>query len=694
MSKRVRGFGLYQGLTILGFLFVAGLLSVLGYRLTPPGGVPTAGSRFLLRAIRPEKPLGANLVLITVDGLRADRVGIYGPPGPSLTRHIDALGRDGFRFEQVVTASPSTFPAHAALMTGLLPSVTGAISPLAGHLPNGNRTLAEILREAGFGTAAFVGSGALGSSSGLAQGFDTFNGPRMAHLPLIVRGLAARPAGEVIEAARAWVDDNFRTRFFLWVQLADLPGPRRPPASYLRLHDDRYDATVAYTDAELGQLLARLESLGVLGRTIVAITATHGLGLGDHGENGSGALLYDDTVLVPMLLRLPQEPAHDRSIPEQVRLIDLVPTFFDLLGIEPLIPLQGASLVPLLDPGGRLPPLPAVSMTAYQAMFLGGSRLEALRSRGWKYVDDLSPELFDLKRDPGERRNLAASFPDRVLEMRRELEEGTGQEIVGGARRPSPGVRALVQLETGIRDLRAGDGERAHNVLRDLFRILEEEGADAALPDGAARSPGLQALLGASQRLQGRPAEALRRYEEGVAVLADSASEVTATGDWTLKGLLHAEIGACRREIGDLEESLVSYQRAIDLVPDDPDVRRGLASAYLDVGALHEAIAEFRAALARSPGDPDILSGLGRAHLEDGDAAAALEVLQRAVQSPPIGARPYLDLARASEALHRRADAVHAYREYLSRAGESDIHERRLAEERLRTLVERGEPTR
>jgi Flp pilus assembly protein TadD len=161
-----------------------------------------------------------------------------------------------------------------------------------------------------------------------------------------------------------------------------------------------------------------------------------------------------------------------------------------------------------------------------------------------------------------------------------------------------------------------------------------------------------------------------------------------------LKGLLHAEIGACRREIGDLEESLVSYQRAIDLVPDDPDVRRGLASAYLDVGALHEAIAEFRAALARSPGDPDILSGLGRAHLEDGDAAAALEVLQRAVQSPPIGARPYLDLARASEALHRRADAVHAYREYLSRAGESDIHERRLAEERLRTLVERGEPTR
>jgi tetratricopeptide (TPR) repeat protein len=686
MSKWIPGFGLSQGLTALVFLFVAGLLSVLGYRLWPPGGPPTVRSRFLLRAIRPEEPRGANLVLITIDGLRADRVGIYDPSGPSVTRHIDALGRDGFRFEQVVTASPSTFPAHAALMTGLPPSVTRAISPIAGRLPDGNRTLAEILREAGFRTAAFVGSGALGRASGLAQGFDTFDGPRTVHLPVIVRGMASRPAGEVIDAARAWVDDNFRTRFFLWIQLSDLPGSRRPPASYLRLHDDRYEATIAYSDAELGHLLARLESLGVLGRTIVAISASHGLGLGDHDEIGSGALLYDGTVLVPMLLRLPQESVRDRSIPEQVRLIDLMPTFFDLLGIEPQTSLRGTSLVPLLDPGGRLAPLPAVSTTAFQEVFLGGSRLEALRAQGWKYVDGLAPELYDLRRDRGELQNLAASLPDRVLEMRGTLGEATGQAIMGGARRPPRGMRALELVETGIQELRAGNGERAHWALRELIRILEAEGPDATRPTGAPHAPGLLALLGASLRLQGRPTDALQRYEEGLAVLGESLVQ-----DRILEGLLHAEMGACRRGIGDLEKAVISYRRSIDLLPDDPDVRRELASLYLERGALREAIAEFRAALARSPGDPDILAGLGRAHLEDGDAPAAVQSLQRAVRLAPSDARPYLDLARASEALHRRADAVRAYREYLARAEATDIQERRIARERLQMLEGSGD---
>ena len=177
MNARFPSFRLDQALGLIGFLFVAGVLLVLGYRLTPPGGPPTVRSRLLQRTTLAEAPRPANLVLITIDGLRLDRIGVYDSPGSTLTRHIDALGRAGFRFEQVVTSSPSSLPAHIALMTGRTPALAGASSSIWGRLPAAYPTLAESLVGAGFRTAAFVGSGALGRSTGLARGFESFEAP-------------------------------------------------------------------------------------------------------------------------------------------------------------------------------------------------------------------------------------------------------------------------------------------------------------------------------------------------------------------------------------------------------------------------------------------------------------------------------------------------------------------------------------
>ena len=686
MISRVPSFRLNQMLGLIGFLFVAGVLSALGYRLTPPGGPPSVRSRLLQRTVLAEPLRPANLLLITIDGLRLDRIGVYDSAGSTLTRHIDALGRAGFRFEQVVTSSPSSLPAHAALMTGRTASLAGTPSSIWDRLPAAYPTLAESLEEAGFRTAAFVGSGALGRSTGLARGFETFEAPSSSGVAYPLRAFGSRSAGEVIAEARSWVDENFRSRFFLWVQLSDLLGPHRVPASYRRLHSDPYDAAVAFADAELGRILGRLESLGVLGSTIVVIISSHGSGLGEHSEMSAGALLYDSTVLVPMLMRVPQSPARARSIPEQVRSIDLLPTFFDLLEIDSGMALEGTSLVPLLDPGGHLPVLPAVVTTGYQEALLGGSRLEAFRSHGWKYIDGLVPELYDLRRDPAEVRSLAASRPGRVEEMRRSLGEATGREVIGGARQPPPDPAMVALLETALRDLRQGRSTAARAALADLSgRIREERSSDPA----RAAPPALLALLGAVTRGEGRPGEALPLYTTALTGLTGSPS--APAGD-VLRGLLHAEIAACRWELAEPQLALDSYRRALEISPDDPDIRGGLASLLLDTGVVVESITEFRAALSRAPGSAGLQAGLGRALLMGGDPQSAARVLAQAVQSSPPEARPFLDLARASEALDRNAEAVRAYREYLARADATGSSERDIARKRLRELESGQDP--
>ncbi len=682
MNRSFGGFGLAQIFSLIGLLFVAGVLSVLGYRLTPPGGPPTVRSRLLPRRPDPAALRPANLVLITIDGLRADRVGVYGPRGASVTRHIDALARDGFRFEQMVTASPSTFPAHAAMMTGLMPTITGAVSPIGGRLPESRGTLAEAIRAAGLRTAAFVGSGALGRPSGLERGFETFDAPRATHRPATLRSLVVRPAGEVIDAARAWADDNFRTRFFLWVQIADLLVSDRAPSSYRRLHDDPYDATLAYADAELGRLLNRLDSLGVLDHTIVVIASSHGVGLGEHGESAAGAYLYDSTVLVPVLMRVPHWAARHRSVPEQVRGIDLLPTLVELLDIDAGMRTQGTSLVPLLDPGGRLPALPAVVTTAYQEVFLGGSALEALRARGWKYIDGLTPELYDLRRDPEETRNLAPSQPDRVEDMRAALVEATGRGVIGGAREAPPEPRMLRLLESGLAELRRERTEIARKALADLGDRL-----DADHPGGGGATngvpPAVLALLGAALRVDGHPEQALPVNERALRGLPVGGG---FPGGRLLEGFLRAEVAACQEAMGDRNGAVASYRAALEIVPDDPGIRATLAGLLLERGDVADSITEYRAVLARAPGEADVLAGLGRALLRGGDAPAAAQWLRQAAQSAPSDPDVYLDLARASEELDRKAEAVRAYREFLARSEPARIEERRLAEERLKAL--------
>jgi arylsulfatase A-like enzyme/Flp pilus assembly protein TadD len=668
-ARRARLLQLFVGASLV---VVTTLLGFLIWRLTPPE------ERRLQRpkrgVARGAMPEDACLVLITIDGLRADRLGSYGDAPLSPSSQIDRLASEGFRFEQAITPAPASFPAHAAILSGFSPVGRPDLLEPGAVLPPGRATLAEILKASGFTTAAFVGSAGVGRASGLARGFDRFDEPRAAERPATLRWLVTRPAGDVIEAARGWLDENFRHRFFLWIQLAD-PAAPRPPAGRPGRRRDPYDVELEITDAEIGRLLSRLASLGVMGHTIVVIAGSHGAGLGEHGEPGAGLALYDTTLRVPLILRLPGVSARDRSIPEQVRLQDVAPTVLDLLRLAAPETPEGVSLVPLLDPGGTVPPLAAVAATAWPRVFLGAPTRFALRAGGWKLIEGAAPELYDLRRDPSEAGDLARTQTARVGQMLHELgaalspggpdsAEASAQPgaPATGDRSRASGVAATPAdtslLDEGLSALRQGDGARARRAIEDLTRAVA---ADRPAPAG------LLALLGAALRLQGRIPEALAAYESALAANEDASG---TGGGSPLSGLLQSEIGACGRLQGRPEAALASYREAVAARPDDMDDRLTLADLLVESGSPDAAVDELRAALARAPDESNLLAGLGRAYLAAGQPAAAILPLQDALRVSPVMTRPWFDLGRAYEALGRPADALRAYQDFQARVPE------------------------
>ncbi len=668
-------------LGVVAFVAVAALLGTIAWRLTPLEGPPLKRVRGPAREPLPED---ASLVLITVDGLRADRLASYGEAPLSPARHLDRLATEGFRFEQAIAPAPQSFPSHAALLTGLQPTGRAELLAPAGALPPGRATLAEVLRSSGFHTAAFVGSAAVGRGSGLARGFDRFDEPRVADRPATVRWLAERGADEVAEAARAWLDENFRARFFLWVQLAEPAPPHPVPPERAGRRRDPYDAEVEDADAAVGRLIARLGSLGVLGHTVVVVAGSCGVALGEHGMSDAGLDLHDTTLRVPLILRLPGGAARDRSIPEQVRLFDLMPTLLDLLRLTAPEPPDGVSLVPLLDPGGTLLPLTAVVESVAGPVWLGRPRDRALRDGGWKWIESGRDELYDLRRDPGETRELSAAILARAREMRAAL----AAALHGGLAPDRPPVAAeAALLADGLAALRTADGARARTALEDLRRRLAAEGRPAP--------PGLLALIGGSLRLQNRPADALPLYEEALAasVTPETAVDASAgaaapdgTAPASFVGMLHAEIGACRRIAGRTAAALESYRAAVTLRPDDPWDRLALADLLVDSGDPEAAIDELRAALVRAPGEGELLASLGRAYLAAEQPSAAILPLQDALRAAPGLTRPWFDLGRAYEGLGRSGDALRAYQDFTARVPEPGDPLFQQAAERMKAL--------
>jgi len=388
-------------------------------------------------------PRADRVVLVTIDTLRADHVGAYGHE-PSPTPTLDALAATGTRFTAAFSPTPLTLPSHATLLTGRDPHEHGARHNGVFPLPNDVPTVTEALRARGFATGAFVGAYVLDRSFGLARGFETYDDQMTAPAGGASQ-IAERPADLVVDGAVAWLKEA-PDQFFLWVHLYDPHAKYRPPTRYRTKFDTRYDGEIAFADAEVARLRARIDARWPDGKTLWAVTSDHGESLGEHGEATHAYGLYDATQRVPLILAGPGIPA-GRVIDSVVSLRDVAPTLGALAGARSLRGASGKSLLPLLaDDAPGEPEAVAYLETVAPQIDWRWSPLLGVRTATHKYIRAPRPELYDVRTDPEETQDLSKAEPGRVAELDAILEARVeaGREA-GPARALSPEARARLE---------------------------------------------------------------------------------------------------------------------------------------------------------------------------------------------------------------------------------------------------------
>src|SRR5258708_28545491 len=360
-----------------------------------------------------------NVILITLDTTRADRMGFLGS-NRGLTPHLDAMARQGIAFTRAYSHVPLTTASHATILSGTYPQfnhVNDFGVPLSPRLPY----LPELLHQHGYRTGAFVGSLVLdpldGTAPGFDRGVDVYDAGFHLRRPGIDRyKTIERRGGTVVDHAPAWLSQAPNKPFFLWVHLYDAHDPYDPPSPYKeRYASQPYDGEIAYADACVGKLLDALRKRGLYDEALIAVMADHGESLGAHGENTHGVFLYDETLHVPLLIKLPLNRAAGKRIETRASLVDVEPTIRNVAGVSPPSEMQGQSLLLALKAGtgpngGGLPEdRPAYAETDYPHRAFGWSALRALRTGKYLYIQAPERELYNQSTDPEETHNLASN---------------------------------------------------------------------------------------------------------------------------------------------------------------------------------------------------------------------------------------------------------------------------------------------
>ena len=385
-------------------------------------------------AVGCNRPPADNLLFISFDTTRADRLSAYGYSRIT-SPAIDSLAKRGALFTAAYSHVPSTLPAHSTMFTGLLPPQHGVRCNGKFRLPESRTTLAEILAKAGFDTGAVVGAFPIAKRFGIAQGFAMYDDDFASSSVTAKRRKGRmddpgfwighdfvdfeRGADEVTDRAIAWLDGRV-SRWFLFAHYFDPHWPYEPAEGWGTMYESPYDAEIAYADAHLGRLLDKVASMP--GRTLVVFTADHGEGMGDHGEAMHNRFLYDATLRVPLVIALDGVVKPSHRVSDLVGHVDLMPTVLELLGVRAPEGLTGRSLTPLLA-GGSLPGQPLYAETLVPAL----ERPLGIEVRAWieppyKLIRTESPvgervELYDLAGDPGELADLSRSQASRAAEM-------------------------------------------------------------------------------------------------------------------------------------------------------------------------------------------------------------------------------------------------------------------------------------
>ena len=582
-----------------------------------------------------------NVLLITIDTLRADHVGSYGYAAAQ-TPALDALAARGLRFAQATTVAPLTLPAHASLMTGTFPGYHGVRDNGGFYLGDDQVTLADVLRARGYRTGGFVAAFVLDRRWGIGRGFDRyFDEFDLAKYRLDI-GLDAvqRPGGEVVSKAIEWLDQDRRRPFLAWVHLYEPHAPYDPPepirVRFPPTMIGAYDGEVAAADLQVGRLIDHLAQSGRLDRTIVVVAGDHGESLGEHGEEQHGFFVYDAAIRIPLLIAGPALPA--RVISDQVRIVDVMPTVLQLVGAAIPPAVQGRSLLPLVR-GERLN-LVALSETWYPRHHYGWSELTSIRDGRYHFIAAPRRELYDTQVDPGELHDIAAANPARAEALERALHalaaETSANRTPAAPRPVDPDVeerlRSLGYVGTSISPRALEDRPRGDPKDKiTLYNLLKQAGLDS---------------------VEGRVDEGIRKVREALAADPNIVEAYLMLGNMNAKA---------KRD----SESLAALQKALALDPDNQSAAFNLALAYKTAGRTEAAEAGFERVLALNPRDPKARYQLADIWMQRREFPRAEAALERAVADNVERsafltklAECYIELKRYDEAERSLLDAL------------------------------------
>jgi choline-sulfatase len=643
-------------------------------------------SACLLPSCSRPRPKVRNVLLISIDTLRADHLGAYGFPRPT-TPNIDAVAREGVLFKNVHTPVPMTLPAHVSMLTGTLPPTHGLRDNLLNRLPDASLTLAEMLKARGFTTGAVVSTFVLDHRFGTSQGFDTYD-DRFQALHKI-GDLSERKGDETARVAREWLDAHKEKPFFLFVHFYDPHDPYEPPepfASQWKAHP--YEGEVAFADHCVGQVLDKLRQLGLYDDTLIVITGDHGEMLGEHGELNHGFFIYEGALRVPLIVRVPRSPASARQVDLPVSLIDIVPTIVSLVGAEVPKEVQGVDLSPWLagrGSGGAARPLYAETVTPTR--YYGANSLLGVIVDGWKYIETTRPELYDLRSDPAEANNLLAREPARSEALGRTLVT----ILASAGRAPGPAPESAALDEASRQRLaalgylgRGGDAssagfDRSKEDPKDLIAFFRQDQQLNKLVEDK-KYPEARGLC--EDMLRQRPGFAdchlqmskIAAAEGNLAAALTAAAKAVAVGPKNQPAQL--QLGALLKERGDLDGAIVHFQQALALEPNSPDARLLLGRALAEKGRLEEAASLLGNAATAQPDRAQAAIQLGFVLAKQGKLQEAVSSYRRALAKDPASPEAHAYLGSALASLAQWDEAITHFEQSLAaRPQNAELHD-------------------
>ncbi|MGB6386707.1 MAG: sulfatase-like hydrolase/transferase [Terriglobales bacterium] len=636
---------------LLGIIFVQIFVGTIVFGITALGQASPQTP-----AVRNSAP---DVYLITIDTLRADHVGCYGYKQVE-TPALDALAADGVRFTEAFTHSPITNTSHITIMTGLLPSVHG-VTDFGVPLSAQHLTAAELLKKQGYQTAAFIGAVILDSNTlapGLDRGFDFYdNFPKSDSKDAEGKntdgkkgerwGRVERRGMEVVEHAETWFDEHRTGPHFVWVHLYDPHDPYEPPPPFSEKYKDHlYDGEIAYADSAVAHWIAFLKKAGVYDNAVILVTGDHGEGLGEHGEETHGLFLYDSTLHIPLILKMPGAAHHGNVIDTQVRTTDILPTILSVTGVTAPPELNGESLLPLLNNSPSAPSSRELFGETDYPLRWGWAPLRALRTENTKLIKAPRPELYDLKADPKELKNLYLPASSKFESMQQDM-----QTAMSKWEAKLPPQSASVKAEENLPDPKDKIG--VQNLLH-----------NAMLADDDNRQNDARQFLEKALQLDPNSPTTLRQLGELELAAADYAQAAVhlkrATALRSEDSTAAYELGEALEKTGDWPGARDALESSLKLAPDQMSARLQLGRVYLQLKDAKNAEDQFEAAQLVDSNNSEARLGLAEAQIQQSNFAGALPDLEAFTKTDPRNPAALRLLARAYRGLGKEQAAKRA----------------------------------